>query len=243
MRSKYEATLFECLSCGFVFFNEAPWLAEAYKDPIDATDTGYVARNLHYSTITATLIRGFLNPQARFLDYGAGYGLFVRLMRDTGIDFRWQDSYTANLFARGFEWKTGEEIEAVTAFEVFEHLISPANTVSEISKMSDVILFSTNLLPSPAPKAKDWWYFALSCGQHVSFYSENSLQILAEQFGYQFLTDGKSLHAFHKGKLSANSLRRSQARWFQYYQRRLLPLRSLIWTDHSEIEGGTLEKN
>lgn len=246
LRNKYEASLWGCRSCGFVFFNETPWLAEAYKKPIHPSDTGYVERNFRYSMLATALIRGFLNAEANFLDYGAGYGLFVRLMRDAGIDFRWQDAYTENLFARGFEWESGKEIEAATAFEVFEHLVSPVATVSELSQVTDVIVFSTDLLPNPVPKSQHWGYFGLSHGQHVAFYSVDSLKILAEKFGYQFLSDGKSLHAFHKGKLPPNALKHVNARWFRYFQRRFAASSSLIWSDHCEVEkriqAGSLEE-
>jgi len=42
-------------------------------------------------------IESNLNPDGIFLDYAAGYGLFVRLMRDAGYNFRWSDLYCQNL--------------------------------------------------------------------------------------------------------------------------------------------------
>jgi len=47
-------------------------------------------------------IESNLNPDGIFLDYAAGYGLFVRLMRDAGYNFRWSDLYCQNLFVRGW---------------------------------------------------------------------------------------------------------------------------------------------
>jgi hypothetical protein len=44
-------------------------------------------------------------------------------MRDIGFDYFWQDKYTENLFAQGFEntkIKNGQ-IELLTCFEAFEH--------------------------------------------------------------------------------------------------------------------------
>ena len=60
-------------------------------------------RNLWHRNVTTTLIYFLFNTKGQFLDYGVGYGVFVRLMRDIGFDYFWQDKYTENLFAQGFE--------------------------------------------------------------------------------------------------------------------------------------------
>jgi hypothetical protein len=39
----------------------------------------------------------------RFIDYGGGYGLFVRLMRDAGFDYYWFDKFCDNVLSKGFE--------------------------------------------------------------------------------------------------------------------------------------------
>jgi hypothetical protein len=97
-----------------------PWLAEAYTEPINCSDTGYVWRNIWACDKMRECIEFNLNPEGIFLDYATGYRLFVRLMRDAGYDFRWSDLYCQNLLCRGFEAPeplTGP-FEAVTAFEV-----------------------------------------------------------------------------------------------------------------------------
>jgi len=58
---------------------EPCWLSEAYKDPIDISDTGYVARNISLSQKITVLLSLFFDKKAKFLDYAGGYGLFVRL--------------------------------------------------------------------------------------------------------------------------------------------------------------------
>jgi 2-polyprenyl-3-methyl-5-hydroxy-6-metoxy-1,4-benzoquinol methylase len=137
-----------------MFVEKAPWLSEAYVEPINEADTGYVARNLVCQRRTRMFIELFLNPSGRFLDYAAGYGMFVRLMRDIGYDFRWYDRYCKNLFARGFEetFPVCGPFEAVTAYEVMEHLVDPLDTIAELTRATPCLIFSTVLLPNPLPR-------------------------------------------------------------------------------------------
>jgi len=79
--NKYQACYLQCCSCGFVQVENPCWLTEAYADTITSGDLGLVARNLSNSKICRTLIPVFFEPNGRFLDYGGGYGLFVRMMR------------------------------------------------------------------------------------------------------------------------------------------------------------------
>jgi hypothetical protein len=219
VRRRHPAVFHRCQTCGFVFINEPDWLAEAYADPINLTDTGYVSRNLGCQVKTQMLIEMFLNPDGKFLDYAAGYGLFVRLMRDLGYDFRWADRYCNNLFARGFEepLPLPGPYEAVTAFEVFEHLVDPLAVMSELTAVSPCLIFTTSLLPDPAPAVEDWWYYGLEHGQHVSFYSTGSLQFMARKFGYHLATDGAAFHALSKLPLSPGRFRRIQNRWWRLW--------------------------
>ena len=71
-----------------------------------------------------------------------------------------------------------------------------------MAKLSDHILFSTELLPTQRPDPKTWPYFGLDHGQHISFYSRRSLEIIAEKLGFNFYTNGVSLHLLTRVKIS-----------------------------------------
>lgn len=79
---KHDVQYFRCGNCGFTQTETPYWLEEAYVDAINNSDIGLVSRNLVASKISIAVINAFFNPSAKFLDYGGGYGLFVRLMRD-----------------------------------------------------------------------------------------------------------------------------------------------------------------
>ena len=119
---KHQIKYFRCDHCGFIQTEKPYWLSEAYVESIARSDVGLIGRNIKYSKISASIISVFFNYKDRFLDYGGGNGMFVRLMRDKGFNFFWQDQYTKNQFAQGFENYVEGKYELLTAFEVFEHL-------------------------------------------------------------------------------------------------------------------------
>jgi len=238
VRGKYDAVFLRCGTCGFVSVQNPHWLGEAYAEPINKTDTGYVARNLGCREKIRLLIETKLDANAIFLDYAAGYGLFVRLMRDAGYDFRWFDPYCTNLFSRGFEAPSPlvGKYEAITAFEVFEHLTEPFKEIQEVSLHTDNIIFSTKIITNPPPQLEDWWYYGMSHGQHVSFYTAQSLEILAQKLGCHFVTDGGEFHWFARNPVSPNAmkLKRWQRLWQKWQPKRKRP--SLGQPDHDAIE-------
>src|ERR1051325_4405659 len=135
---KYNVQYFQCCHCGFIQTESPYWLNEAYSEPITNSDIGLVERNILLSKISKALILAFYNPNARFVDYGGGYGLFVRLMRDSGLDFYRFDKLCTNLFAKGLEATVESQhaYELVTAFEVFEHLVQPLNEFEQMLRFS-----------------------------------------------------------------------------------------------------------
>jgi hypothetical protein len=61
--------------------NDPTWLDEAYSSPVVLQDVGLVSRNLSCADTMALSIEQCGLGERLFLDYGAGHGLLVRLMR------------------------------------------------------------------------------------------------------------------------------------------------------------------
>lgn len=203
--SKYTISYWYCSFCGFLQTETPYWLQEAYVSSINNSDTGIVVRNQILSKRVAVILYHLASPADMFLDYAGGYGLFTRMMRDFGYDFYWQDKYTQNLLARGFEY-ISQPISGITSFESFEHFVNP---LQEIDKMLDIaknIIFSTVLLPLPIPQPLDWWYYGLDHGQHISFYSKKTFEYIAQKKGLHFYTNGVDFHMFLHKKLPECSL-------------------------------------
>lgn len=205
--NKYDVKYFKCNNCGYLFTEDPFWLNESYERSINLSDTGLIMRNIYFSQILSVIIYFDFNKDASFLDYAGGYGLFTRLMRDIGFDFYWHDPYTQNLFANGFEKDLNDNMmfELITAFEVFEHFINPKEEIAKMIKLSDTIAFSTELMPQQIPDPKTWWYYAFDHGQHISFYSKDTLRNLANQFGMNYY-DVNGIHIFTRKKLNRTKL-------------------------------------
>lgn len=204
VRDTHQAEYYYCDNCGFMFVGNPTWLEEAYKEPINITDTGYVMRNVYLSRKTLILFYFIFGKSKTYLDFAGGYGMFTRLMRDYGMNFFTDDAYTTNLFAKGFEYKGKNEqkIEAITCFECFEHLDKPAEDIAKMFSISSNIFFSTVLLPPNIPPSDDWEYYGLNHGQHVAFYSEKTLKYIAKKHGVNVQTNGTNLHLFTKKPVS-----------------------------------------
>lgn len=198
--NKYIVAYFHCPTCGFLQTEDPYWLKEAYNDPINNSDTGYVSRNLSLARKTFILFLNLFNKHDKFLDYAGGYGLMTRLLRDWGLDYYWNDKYTKNIFSEGFAY-SDQKICALSCFECFEHFIDPNLELEKMLAISSNIFFSTTLIGSRPPD-KSWWYYGLNHGQHISFYSLITLQYLADKYNLNLCSNGNNLHLFTKKKMS-----------------------------------------
>jgi hypothetical protein len=134
----------------------------------------------------------YFDKSARFLDFGGGYGMLVRIMRDKGFDFYREDKHCDNLFAKHFEINDLDEkdrkFEVITAFELMEHIENPFKELDYIFSMTDSFLFSTELVPSE--NIENWWYLGVEHGQHISFYTKGCLSEIAKKYDKNYYSDG-----------------------------------------------------
>lgn len=187
---RYDVNYSMCSKCDFWAAESPTWLPEAYTNAISSMDTGIARRSRQcHQTIFPLLARVF-DSGGTYVDWASGPGLLVRLMRDTGLDYYWQDAYAENAFAGGFEWERGQRrATAVTAIEVFEHVVDPVKFVADIldATCTDTIIFTQELHHGPDPS---WWYLVPETGQHIAFYNERSLDALARRFHMSYRSAG-----------------------------------------------------
>ena len=192
---EYDVQYFQCVRCGFVQTEAPHWLADVdARAPVDCP--GLWNRNFLLAAKTVAVIGAFFDPRGRFLDYGGGYGILVQLMRQAGLAFYWYDEYAPNRYAAEWEGSVdeGARYDLVTAFEVFEHIVEPLPVIRDLVRLSGNVLFTTELVPKPAPRPGEWWYYAPEAGQHVSFYTLKTLAEIAAQLDMRLCTDGRRVH-------------------------------------------------
>jgi hypothetical protein len=197
---KYNVTYYICPNCGFIQTEDPYWINEVYSKAISPHDTGSVLRN--FSNATNLLFALKFIKSARCLDFGGGHGILTNIMRYYGFDFYHYDKYAENLFAAGFDGSLEKTYDLVTAFEIFEHFVNPMEEIEKILKITDALYFSTEIIPKNIPLVKDWHYFSLNTGQHISFYSKKSLEYIAKKFDMYLLTDNYSFHILSRKPLS-----------------------------------------
>jgi hypothetical protein len=233
---KHLVQYFRCPKCGFIQTEKPYWLAEAYTEALVAADVGIMFRNLQTSAVTSAVISLLFPAAKKFLDYGGGHGTFVRLMRDRGFNFFWQDLYAKNIHARTFEYEEGDRYDLVTAFELMEHLPDPIEGMAPIFALSDNVLTMTLLVPDPPPTPPNWWYYVVRGGQHVSFYTPAALHRLARHYG-RFVSSSNGFHLFTRKPVSSLKLWLATSSWTCALVNCIRRRKTLIHSDFEVISG------
>lgn len=205
---KHEVGYLRCGRCDLIQTDRPHWLDEAYSQAISQLDTGAMHRNQETSRLTALLAR-VVGIDGACLDYGGGHGVFVRMMRDLGFDFRWFDKYAENLFAIGFEGAASRRYSLVTAFEVLEHFAEVRDDLDALLQPGHDFVFAGTLMREG--HQDDWWYYLPDSGQHVAFYSRRTLEWIAAHYGYEVFA-ASELSLFVRRDHSLGAARRALVR-------------------------------
>jgi hypothetical protein len=241
--ARHEVSYYRCAECGLLQTEEPYWLEEAYSNSIAIADTGLVQRNVANSAKLAALLYFCFERRGAYADVAGGYGMLTRLMRDLGFDFYWEDRYTENLLAKGFEAdKSGLHFAGVTAFEVLEHLPDPVGFLSTLMQKFAVrtVIFSTETYAGSTPPDKSWWYYAFGAGQHISFFQMATLRKIADRLNLRLYSVG-GMHVLSGTPLQNIQLARVFSGRLAFplavFIRRRLGSRTM--DDHRQLIGGS----
>ncbi|EMI19712.1 methyltransferase type 11 [Rhodopirellula maiorica SM1] len=200
---RHEIEYFRCVDCEFIQTETPYWLDEAYDSAIVSTDVGLVGRNEAFAKIVDRTLRLVMPGIESGVDYGGGYGMFTRMMRDRGHDFSHYDPYCENLFAQGYEVQPGaQQFDLATAFEVFEHMADPHQDLKTLDSLGANWIISTRIVPDPAPQPDQWWYYVLEGGQHIALWSHRALQSIASQYKRHLTVTRRGMHLFSQQKVN-----------------------------------------
>lgn len=237
---KYMGRLFECENCRFLFVSNPSWLAESYRhhDPA-TTDVGSCKRSLNAARTVILMKRaGLLKKTSKILDYGSGYGLTVNLLSDKGYRIVGYDKYRKPVFGY-YNISFGEDadipedpVDLILAIEVFEHLTDPIHEMSGLFSIlrSSSILYATTNTYDPQKHNENWDYIRDVPGQHVSFYSKESLNYIAELYGCRVFIDfpRRGHHIFFKDYSSRLRLNLFIFQFFRIIDRMLVKLFGIV---------------
>jgi hypothetical protein len=103
--------------------------------------------------------------------------------------------------------------------------------IEEFFSIAPNIIFTTCLIPDNIPLPHEWWYYSLETGQHISFYTRKSLEIIAKKYNKQYV-HYHDLHVFSDKKISEKKLRFAvkRATAINYFIKK----QSLIGTDYQD---------
>jgi Methyltransferase domain len=193
---RHPVRFLKCQACASLQAERPYWIAEAYTAAIAATDTGAMVRNVQCqaAVYAVTVICGV---RGKLLDSGGGAGVLCRLLRDHGLDAYVSDKYSDPVFARAYSVPFGEcrpgDFGLISAVEVLEHYEQPAAELDQLFALApQVLVATTQIYRGEGPQ---WWYLSVQSGQHIFFYSEKCLALLARRHGYHYLGTGW-LHVF-----------------------------------------------
>lgn len=194
--------LAECRSCGFQFAAQADHaVGGAYSSSADACYGAQTEERSQTFLKVLSYLKTIVPPGARLLDVGCSYGLFLRLAReqgfqvsgiepsadaarhctDAGLDVSCGDMESAQFPAGSFD--------LITAFEVIEHLESPAAFIAKarsLLKPGGVFFLVTPDLGSFSRRVMGYRWFSYRA-MHVSYFSKRTLKNFLGQKGFTVL--------------------------------------------------------
>lgn len=192
---KYDADFLRCQGCGSLQSEEPYWLEEAYRVSLSRLDTGAAQRNM--IGLAASLAIAKLFGAENVIDRGGGDGLLCRFLRDYGINCFVTDKFASATYAQGFTVPDFATPDMILAFEVVEHFVRPAEDLTSIFETgARVVLLTTGIYEG---QSNNWWYLAPETGQHIFFYTEKALHMIAERYSYTLVRIGRFC-LFTKGK-------------------------------------------
>ena len=243
IQGQINSELYSCSECEFAFYPDQNWITQSFSDELNSLDIGSTDRTLIAADYLGVLLNSQKLRDGSFLDYGGGYGLLSRIMRDRGFSFKSYDPFTKQIFPTSSQTNNNlleQKHDAITLIEVALHFEDPLEEFRRLLQLTDILVFTAVLTDEKLNS--DWWYLSPETGQHIALFSTRTLEILAEQLGVNVTTDGKFFHIFHRDRLTARAsfLAKKQYLVFafasfnaatSYFRRALSSSKSLLESD------------
>jgi hypothetical protein len=201
VRERLRVAYFECTNCKSLQTEKPYWLQEAYSDSRRPFDVFAATRSQRWQQKLFCFRRLVGIPSdAPWLDWGAGDGLLVRLLRDVGINAYHYEPHGSNVYAVGFEADLAVKYAVITATEVWEHMADPAIEIDKIFALSPDFHIATTLIYTGQDET--WQYLYAQTGRHVFFYSTRAVEFVARKYGYKSFVVANHTLVFHRPEIA-----------------------------------------
>jgi len=175
---KYRVGYFLCSKCNSLQTEEPYWLEEAYQPINEQLDTGQFIRSLHNAAFLNAIYTHLNLGAGPLLDYGCGSGLTARILRDVGINAYGYDAHSTPRLLMGFQRDNLDEAKLINLCEVAEHFPYPQVSFEHIFSCNpQIVVVQTELF---SKIDEQWGYLSPEHGQHIFFYSEESIAQIAK---------------------------------------------------------------
>jgi hypothetical protein len=172
---------YQCKECESLQTEVPHWLSRAYTDRNERFDTGQFIRCLHNAAFLYATVHYSGLEHDLILDYGCGSGLTARICRDVGLNAWGYDSHSVPRLLMGFLKNDLAGASIVNLCEVVEHFDDPKGSFDHIFSASpDVVICSTEIYQG---QGSNWPYLSPEHGQHVFFYSQRAIEMIAQRYG------------------------------------------------------------
>ncbi len=209
----------QCKNCSLQYVNPRLNPAEILKGYADAEDPNYISESKGRTyTFKKSLQRiGNYKKDGKILDIGSAAGFFLNLAKQSGWDTYGLEpnKYLVKWGNENFGLKMQtkdlkdakfpkENFDAVTMFDVLEHVPSPKNTLIEINRIlkKDGILVvsypDVESLPARILKSKWWFYLAV----HIYYFTPETLKKLLDECGFEQLENSLYFNKLTLGYLN-----------------------------------------
>ncbi|MFH1694025.1 MAG: class I SAM-dependent methyltransferase [Bacillota bacterium] len=184
---RFDMVFHECQYCGFIFKDEANYVS--LREEIKKYDEHHNEDdNMGYVNFLTDFIEAAVLPYiqtGKALDFGSGPNpVLSKIMRNSyGFDVDIYDLY----YAKEKVYKN-QVYDLITSTEVVEHLKSPMDAFIlfyKHLKPGGILSIMTLFHPRNKEMLFDWFY--IRDKTHVSFYTVQTMRIIAEKFNFEFI--------------------------------------------------------
>jgi SAM-dependent methyltransferase len=162
---------YECTKCFFLFAKHEIDYTK-YWDVIEEPNNGRVLETMRLYLLSDGIGKSVL-------DYGCGKGFSIQAFRELGIDADGCDVEKTDLV---YSIDTSPKKDIVVACEVVEHFSNPVASFKHMASLANKSIAFQTAYYDPQTCHRDWWYLGPANG-HISLYSPQSLNVLAEIIG------------------------------------------------------------